>query len=246
VTVLHQEATSRAPAEELGTMFILTAPAVGDCQVICGMARKPSKSETISILIADLTSRQQEIIERGRSENYLFVLYFTALGGIVAGVAVLQSLDAASKGALGPNLPTFVLLGSLAMIALPVDLVHLAYGTELRRVYIQTHLEPKFRELLTDHSELAAFSYEKYDRVNHLKWSNALIVVRTGFVWLPSTILFGYFLTLRFQKLPSTELDWMIEIAVILTGVIAIIFCIGSFFKVNSLIIEERGKNVGQ
>lgn len=187
----------------------------------------------LTLLLADLTSRQQEIVERGRSENYLFVLYFTALGSIVAAIALLQS----NAGVVGPALPTIVLVGALAMLALPVDQVHLAYGTELRRVYIQQYLQPRLRTLYyhrTDGLADRALLFEDFDRETHKGWFNALIPVRAGFVYLPSAVLFTYYLLLRSQTgFQFAERPY--EVAMVVLGLAAIVINAGAFFRMLAL-----------
>lgn len=199
--------------------------------------RSKVSDQEIALLLAELKERQLEIIERGRSENYLFVLYFTALGAIVAGIAVLQSPGLALV-ATGDLLPTIVLLGALAMLALPADLVHLAFGVEIRRVYIQKNIEPRLRDLraLIEPSQGEGFRFEQFDRLMHKGWANALIVARTAFIWLPSAILFGYYLWLVWPK-PGAPISiaWW-HLVIIVLGLATVVICNRAFFKMNRMI----------
>ena len=61
---------------------------------------------TFDLLITDLGHRQQEVIERGRNENYLFVVYFTSLAVVITviGTLVTRQYDGAAFDKLIPTL----------------------------------------------------------------------------------------------------------------------------------------------
>jgi len=92
-------------------------------------ARTAAEDRELQVLLADLAQRQQEIVDRGRSENYLYVVFFTAIGAIIAGMAALFSLHLTTYPVL---LPTLVSVGFLVLLCLPVNLIHLGSVTELR------------------------------------------------------------------------------------------------------------------
>ena len=214
------------------------------------MPSKRSRESTqneIANLLADLSNRQQEIVERGRSENYLFVLLFTALGGVIAAIAALESSPASKDQSLSEFLPTLVLLASLTLLALPVDLVHLGYGSEIRRVYIQRVLEPRLKDLIPrrwrdSHGKLvSAFDFERFDRDLHWGWFDILIGFRSFFVWLPSAILLGYYFFLR-NHTAAGVWSARFEIALFVIGGATMVAMGGAFVKMFLMIRAERKK----
>jgi hypothetical protein len=172
-------------------------------------AAHPVTGDEVQILLADLTQRQQEIIDRGRSENYLYVVFFTAVGAIVAAVVVFLSHG---KASFPDFLPTLVCLGALVLLCLPVNLVHLGSVTELRRMYVQENLEPRLRELggnLAGSRPLTSrgvFSFESYDRAMHHGAFNFVIAVRSAFMSLPAFAMLCFYVYLRVEF--WNRFDW--------------------------------------
>ena len=198
---------------------------------------------TFDLLIADLGHRQQELIERGRNENYLFVVYFTSLAVVITVIATLvtRQYDGAAFDKL---IPTLVLVGSLVMLCLPVNFVHLACTTELRRIYIRERLEP----LLCEYSAPSIggvqaingpFTFEEFDRDLHHGTFNILIGVRAGFVALPSATLLGTYIVLRISNTANMGVLYMfVDPVVFLLGVVAVTSTVAAYFRMSSLITK--------
>ena len=78
------------------------------------------------------------------------------------------SSNNATRDTFDKLIPTLVLVGSLVMLCLPVNFVHLACTTELRRIYIRERLEPLLREYSAPsiggvQTINGPFTFEKFD-----------------------------------------------------------------------------------
>ena len=207
-------------------------------------ARTAAEDRELQVLLADLSQRQQEIVDRGRSENYLYVVFFTAIGAIIAGMAAFFSLHLTTYPVL---LPTLVSVGFLVLLCLPVNLIHLGSVTELRRIYIQQQLEPRLRVLGGSTAQLdpqhprGVFSFEAFDRLQHRGAFNFVIGMRSAFMSLPAAVLFVTWIVLRVQLWATVEWwQWVVEAVVLVAGVVIVASIIGAFARMWGLIAEAR------
>lgn len=206
---------------------------------------RSAASDELTILLADLTQRQLEIIDRGRSENYLYVVFFTAIGAIVAATGAYLSVRTTTFPWF---LPLLLAIGFVVFLCLPINLVHLASVTELRRLYVQENLEPRLRELAGNLSKDArppsaggVFSFEAFDRDAHHGAFNFVIGVRSGFMSLPAMVLLGFYIFVRIQTWGQRTLPSLIIEGVLLAvGAFAIGVVIWSFVHIWQLIKKTQ------
>ena len=137
-------------------------------------------------------------------------------------------------------LSTIAIVGSLVMMALPVNFVHRACGTELRRRYVQDRINPALKLFVADSFMSVSeplLSFEGYDRVKHLGSFNTLIGFRAVFVGLPAAILAAVYLLLRLPTLAELNPGVLLaESAVIVVGAAMIVSSVRSYFRMLCLV----------
>ncbi len=206
--------------------------------------KTPATPDELTVLLADFTARQQEIVDRGRSENYLYVIFFTAIGVLVTATALFFAHPLTE---LPPFLPTLLLVGAVVLLCLPINQIHLGTVTELRRIYVQDNLEPRLRELAghAGHSgsghATGVFSFESFDRAQHHGPFNFTIGVRSAYMALPSALLIALYVCFRAQLWATlTPLLWCSEIVLWAIILFIAFVVISSFVRLWKLIAAAQ------
>jgi hypothetical protein len=174
--------------------------------------------ELLTVHLADLKHRQEEINERTRAENGQFVLFATILAAIVGATALLSSRAATLPMELNQLLPTIVIVAAALLSFLPLSVAHHAFATETRRVYVQLVVEPRIQALFGTR----VMGFEEYDRDQHRGWPNATIGGRAAVVCSPPVLLFVAYVLLRVVNGWPSELTFLIFDALAIIGLAGI------------------------
>lgn len=164
------------------------------------------EKEELALLLADWKQRQREIVVRSRAENYNFILVITSLATI-GGLFIAFRSDWAEIYA---SLPTITAIGAFLLSVLPVNLAHVATTTELRRHYLELRVEPQIIAIVGRHTQSSVsrrlLTFEQFDRYEHRKYYNTLIVGRAIFSLAPSAVL-GTFSAITTLQQMNSQVD---------------------------------------
>jgi hypothetical protein len=196
--------------------------------------REPIESDTdgtidetqLTILLADLSARQNEIQLRLESESHSYLTFFAIF---ITTIGTLAATDTWA-GTLTPMfqrlVPSMLLLLGIVLLWLPTNNIHQQVNFRLIAVYLTTRVVPAIRELagprrgVSPASQLRArellLSWETFRDERVLKSGPSQFLVRTIFVargamlYAPTlTVLSFYWIgTVKFASPKLAVLEW--------------------------------------
>ncbi|WP_269938831.1 hypothetical protein [Arthrobacter sp. HY1533] len=182
-----------------------------DSSLIRGLKNTDAESDSMRIaedrrfqaLLADLSSRQQEIDSLVGNERQLYMALVAAVFTAAGAVVVATGLNVAAFGILGKWLPSMVLFLTAVLLWLPVANSQSQLTIRLNAIYIERQLVPAIRDLCARQGSTDKFQVLGWEGFAHHRLKRAPVIRRLAIVaqamyvsvlYLPAGVTFCFYI----------------------------------------------------
>lgn len=164
---------------------------------------RDAKERQFQALMADLSSRQQEIDSLVGNERQLYMTLVASLLTAAGAIVVATGLDVAAIGVFGQWLSSMVLFLTVVLLWLPVANSRQQLTIRLNAIYIETRLVPTIRQLCGTEGDahgVQIFAWEGFaiqrmksaPVIRHLERLTQVLYVSV--LYIPAGVTFGFYL----------------------------------------------------